>query len=180
VIERVAPELFFCGHLFENRRKFLQALFERTPGFATRVLAMGTTEPGKEAPWWSSTTAPNRSLPDFYATAVAVLNIGRDLSLANQRYMIKASTPGPRTFEAACAGAAQIFVGDGLEIENYFEADREILLADSVDSFIVQWERLTADRALSLDIGRRAQARALADHTYASRAKTLVKLAGRV
>jgi len=179
VDRRVAPDLFFCGHLFENRQRFLQELFNKVPDCPGRVLAMGTAQPGIEPAWWSAATVPNRSLPDFYAAAVAVLNIGRDLSLANRRYMIKPSTPGPRTFEAACAGAAQIFVGSGLEVVNYFEPDREILLADSVDQFIVQWTRLVEDRTLSVEIGRRAQARALADHSYTQRAKTLMTAAAR-
>lgn len=171
---RIAPDLYFCGHLFENRRKFLHELSNKISDFDHRIIAMGTGQPGTEMSWWSHVTVPNRNLAEFYASAVAVLNIGRDLNLANHQYGIRPSTPGPRTFEAAIAGAAQIFVGSGLEIVNYFEPSKEILLADSVDQFIDQWERLVKNRAASIEIGRRAQARAIAEHTYTQRVKTLV------
>jgi spore maturation protein CgeB len=177
VDRRIAPDLFFCGHLFENRRKFLRELSGKAPDFAQRIVAIGTGQPDRDMAWWSCTTVPNSALADFYASAVAVLNIGRDLSLANQRYGIRPSTPGPRTFEAAFAGAAQIYVAGGLEIAKYFEPGKEILLADSADEFFDQWDRLVQDRHASVEIGRRAQAMAIAHHSYAQRVKTLVALA---
>ena len=94
---RMGPDLFFCGHLFENRRKFLCELSNKSSDFSKRIIAIGTGQPDAEMPWWSQVNLPNSSLPGFYASAVAVLNIGRDLNLANQRYGIRASTPGPRT-----------------------------------------------------------------------------------
>jgi spore maturation protein CgeB len=173
---RIGPDLFFCGHLFENRRTFLRELSNNSPKFSERVIAIGTGQADVDMPWWSQVQLPNSSLPGFYASAVAVLNIGRDLNLANHKYGIRASTPGPRTFEAALAGAAQIFVGSGLEITKYFEPDKEILLADSVEQFVDQWERLIINRTSSIEIGRRAQARVIEHHSYKQRAKTMINL----
>ena len=177
VEHRAAPDLFFCGHLFENRRKFLGQLADRVPDLDRRLIVIGSSDVDARVPGWYRATIPNIMLPDYYSTALSVLNIGRDLNLANRRYGICASTPGPRTFEAAFAGAAQIFVGDGLEIMDYFEPDREILLADSVDAFLDHFERLKRQPSLSLEVGRKAQERALSDHGYERRVKTLVELA---
>lgn len=174
---RAAPNLFFCGHLFENRARFFAQLEERIPELDEQALLIGTGSRYVHLSAWRSGTLPGAALPDFYASAWAVLNIGRDLNLANERFGIRASTPGPRTFEAAMAGGAQIFVGDGLEILRYFDEGREILLADGIEQFVEHWQRLLDDPALSLQIGRAAQARAEAEHRYEHRAKKLIQLA---
>ena len=142
VERRTAPDLFFCGHLFANRLTFLDRLAQKVPDLDRRLLVIGSSDVDARVPGWYRATIPNIVLPDYYNTALSVLNIGRDLNLANRRYGIRASTPGPRTFEAAFAGAAQIFVGDGLEITDYFEPDREILLANSAEGFLEHFARL--------------------------------------
>jgi len=173
---RVAPDLFFCGYLFANRKRFLTQLARSTSDFAKRTLLVGPCDGPREVPGWQIGTLPPSVLPDFYASAIAVLSIGRDLDLKNRRFGIRSSTPGPRTFEAALAGAAQIFVGDGLEVLDYFDAPSEILLAHSVEEFSEHWSRLRRDTALSLQIGARARSRAAAEHTYKHRVERLVSL----
>lgn len=174
VERRTAPDLFFCGHLFANRRTFLDRLAQKVPNLDRRLIVIGSSDVDARVPGWYRATIPNIMLPDYYNTALSVLNIGRDLNLANRRYGIRASTPGPRTFEAAFAGAAQIFVGDGLEITDYFEPDREILLADSAEGFLEHFARLKREPGLSLAVGRAAQQRAMASHSYEQRVRTLV------
>src|SRR5208283_3610869 len=51
-------------------------------------------------------------LIDLYGQSKIVLNLGRSLHFENQRYMIVPSSPGPRTYEAALAGALQLFHED--------------------------------------------------------------------
>lgn len=175
VIQRSGPELFFCGHVFPNRQAFLAELRRKTPDFSRRVQLLGSGWEIADIAEGLNIAIPNATMPDYYAASTAVLNIGRDYDLANGRFAIRSSTPGPRTFEAAFAGAAQIYVGDGLEIADSFEPGHEILLADDVDSFKAHWERLAADPALSLALGRAAQARAQRDHGYDSRVATLLR-----
>ena len=146
---------------------------QKVPDLDRRLIVIGSSDIDARVPGWYRATIPNIMLPDYYNTALSVLNIGRDL--ANRRYGIRASTPGPRTFEAAFAGAAQIFVGDGLEVADYFEPDREILLADSTEGFLEHLARLKREPALSLAVGRAAQQRAMASHSYEQRVRTLVK-----
>ncbi len=171
---RSAPDLFFCGHAFENRLAFFEALATSVPAPRPQIQVFGTGWDTRRVPMAMNMKLANAALPDYYAAALAVANLGRDLNLANRRFSIRPSTPGPRTFEAAAAGAAQILLTDGLEITEYFTPDEEILVAQSADEFVTHWQRLLADRALSERLGRRAQQRALAEHGYEQRARTLL------
>jgi spore maturation protein CgeB len=97
----------------------------------------------------------------FNCTPRAVLNISRD-SMASYGY-----SPATRVFEAAGAGACLItdaWVG----IEKFLEPDREVLVAKDGDEVAAHVRSLTADRARQ--IGERARARMLREHTYAHRA----------
>ena len=172
---RSAPGLFFCGHAFENRQAFFGSLCEADSAAAPRMQIFGSGWDTRRVPGAIAQTLPNAALPDYYASAVAVANLGRDLNLANRRFSIKASTPGPRSFEAAVAGAAQIVLTDGLEITEYFEPGRELLIAHDADGFLAHWQMLLGDPAASQRIGERAQRRALTDHTYACRARALLQ-----
>ncbi len=174
VRERSTPALFFCGQAFKNRERLFAGVARRAKGSASGIQIFGNGWNTAEIPQAFNQRLPNSVLPDYYASALAVANVGRDFNLSNRRYSIKPSTPGPRTFEAAGAGAAQIVLTEGLEIADYFAPDREVLLAHDENEFFEQWMRLLHDPEYSLTLGRAAQRRALADHTYAARARALV------
>lgn len=174
LIARTAPDLFFCGHGFENRHAFFAALCRLPAARAAHLQVFGSGWDTRRVPVAINHTLANAALPDFYASAIAVANLGRDLDLANRRFSIKPSTPGPRSFEAALAGGAQIMLTDSLEVEEYFEPGAEILLAQDVAEFAEHWQRLCHDPAASLAIGVRAQQRAQAHHTYAARVTALL------
>lgn len=100
----------------------------------------------------------------FNTSARAVLNVSRD-SMAAYGY-----SPATRVFEAA--GAAACVITDAWEgISEFFEPDREILVAATGFEVTEHLVRLTRQQAHR--IGEAAQARALADHTYAKRADVL-------
>lgn len=174
VTERSSPGLFFCGHAFANRQRFFGHLVGRANGRGSAIQIFGSGWNTRELPQALNQRLPNSALPDFYASAIAVANVGRDLNLSNRRYAIKPSTPGPRTFEAAAAGAAQIILTDGLEIVEYFEPGSEVLVAHDEDQFFDHWMRLMREPSRSVAIGRSAMTRALGEHTYARRASQLL------
>jgi spore maturation protein CgeB len=113
-------------------------------------------------------------LCDIYASSLCTVNIGRDFDLANERYRLTAATPGPRTFEAAMAGAAQLYFASSLEIVEYFTPGTEIALIDSADDAAAWLERFRADPASNREMRTLSQRRALREHTYANRAATLL------
>jgi spore maturation protein CgeB len=166
-------DIFFCGEAFSNRIRLFKDLSTVLSRYKTVVLGNS----------WPSNLhfAQNRRLDnlantDHYAKSKIVINVGRQHDLANRRYFLTPSTPGPRTFEAAMAGALQFyFVGDGLEITDYFTPDREIVLFDSVSQFSALLPRHLANPEF---IGKAAQERCLKEHTYSRRIQKMLEVIG--
>jgi len=172
VTRRGGPAVFFCGVSFDNRTRLLRDL---KPLLETRhtVVLGGGWDTGM-LPFARNLRVGNETLPLYYNASDLVLNVGRRLNLANRNVGLAPSTPGPRTFEAAMGGAAQAFFVEGLEIEDYYEPGKEVLLFDTVGDFAAILERIADEPDFSLSVGRAAQARTLAEHTYAHRAATVL------
>jgi spore maturation protein CgeB len=103
----------------------------------------------------------------FNCSAKAVLNVARD-SMAAVGY-----SPATRVFEAAGAGAC--IITDAWEgIELFLKPDEEILVARDGREVSAHLAALTAERARQ--IGERAKARILAEHTYDLRGALLDRL----
>ncbi len=165
-------DVFFCGQGYANR---LQLLADLSPTLAhCRAEIFGSGWDLKAVPNARNAELEPNDISAAYASSRVVLNIGRAASTANARYQLDPSTPGARTFEAAMAGSCQLLFADSLEVLDYFELGSEILLFDSPADFRVQLERLLADGELAQSIGAAARRRALRDHTYAARARTLL------
>jgi Glycosyl transferases group 1 len=82
-----------------------------------------------------------------------------------------------RPFElAACAAAVVSNPYDG--IERWFEPGRELLVVHDADEATGAYRELLADPAQAEEMGRRARARVLDEHTYAHRARRLLELLG--
>lgn len=106
------------------------------------------------------------------ASAKAVLNVNRD-GMARFGF-----SPPTRIFEAAGAGAC--IVSDAWPgLESFFEPGTEILVAEDGAAVAEHLRALTPERAR--EIGAAARRRALAEHSYASRAADFdTALAGRL
>ena len=101
----------------------------------------------------------------FNCTPLAVLNVARD-SMASLGY-----SPATRVFEAA--GAAACIVTDAWEgVELFLQPGREILVARDGKDVAALVGELTPGRAA--EIGKRALARILRQHTYAHRGAEVV------
>jgi spore maturation protein CgeB len=164
-------DVSFCGYAYPNRIRFFSDLLPRLAGRATIVGAGWPTA----HPAFSNVRIDGAQLCDLYASSLATVNIGRDLDLANERYCLTSATPGPRTFEAAMAGAAQLYFVSSLEIADYFAPGTEIALIDSADDAAAWVERFRAEPELHRRMRELSQRRALRDHTYANRAATLLR-----
>ena len=163
------------------------------PSFAADLSFLGNRLPDREARVWEFFVGAAKSLPDktfllggngwdgqampanvrcaghvstnhhnaFNSSAPAVLNISRD-SMARYGF-----SPATRVFEAA--GAAACIITDSWEgIEMFFEPEKEIIVAKSGTEVAARLAALTEHQSRS--IGLAARKRALAAHTYASRA----------
>ena len=105
----------------------------------------------------------------FNCTPTAVLNISRE-SMARYGF-----SPATRVFEAAGAGAC--LLTDAWEgIELFLEPEDEVLVVRDGDEVAEKLGRLTPESAGK--IGRRAQRRILAAHTYDHRAEQVESVLG--
>ena len=167
-------DVFFCGVAFPSRVRLLKDLAPTLAKLRTRVL--GDEWPKDALPFARNQRLPNDALSTHYSRARLTLNMGRDFHYANERFRLEPSTPGPRTFEAAMAGTTQLYFVESLEIEDYYAPDTEIVLYDSATEFARHAAALLADEAGCTGIAAAAQARTLADHTYAHRARRLLEM----
>ncbi len=168
-------DVFFCGVAFLNRQQIVRDIEPFLKNMRCQILGDGWPDNIKFA---QNRRLSSTEMADCYAASLVTLNLGRDLHLANMRFQLDPSTPGPRTFEAALAGSVQMFFADSLEIIDYFEPDKEILLFDSPESFIYQLKKLQTYPQKAEQIAKAAQERALQDHTYEKRAAKLLSLCG--
>ncbi|AWB23212.1 glycosyl transferase family 1 [Methylobacterium currus] len=164
-------DLFFCGAAFPNR----VALLERAQGSLSglRVEVRGAGWPAA-LPFAENIRMSPAAMADRASEARFTLAVGRDLDIANRRCQLPASTPGPRVFEAALAGVPQLCFAAGLEILDYFEEGREILLFDDVHEIADAIARSHREPAVFEAMAERARARALDAHTYRHRAETIL------
>ena len=165
--------LFFCGVAYPNRI----SLFRQADSLLCRhpVAVLGAEWPTDIHCARNRRLSPAQ-MSDMGQKSRLTLNCGRDMNIANKRYALPPSTPGPRTFEIAQSGSAQLYVVSGLEILDYFEADTEIILIDSVKDIKIAIERSYDDPAGIEAIAARAQTRALREHSYADRARKMLAI----
>jgi spore maturation protein CgeB len=167
-------EVFFCGVGFANRVTLLRDCAASLRGVKVEILG---AEWPSDLSFARNERVNNAVLPDYYANSIITLNMGRRYNLANARFNLDASTPGPRTFEAAMAGTVQCMFVEGLEIRDYFDPDEgEILLFDSPAELRRQIDMLRTDPSAATRMAGAAQQRALREHTYANRAARILEL----
>jgi spore maturation protein CgeB len=163
--------LFFCGVGYPNRIALLRRARQALERQVTVV--RGDNWPD-DLPFARNQRLSPDEAADCARHAMLTLNIGRDLNLANRRYGLPPSTPGPRTFEVALAGCAQLYFVTGLEIADYFEPGREIVLCDSAAELADILLRAAEEPEYFVEIAAAAQRRALQEHCYRHRAERIL------
>lgn len=166
----LVADLGFLGNRLPDREARVEEFFFRPARMAPgQSLLLGGSG-------WDDELPPNvrrlghvstRQHNAFNCSVRMVLNINRD-SMARFGY-----SPPTRVFEAAGAGACLIVdAWDG--IEEFLEPDREVLVARDGEDVARYLASIDVDRAR--DIGERARARLLRDHTYEHRARQVEDL----
>jgi spore maturation protein CgeB len=163
--ERFAGDLAFVGNRLPDREARVEDFFlhaaAAAPGAVFLLAGSG---------WLDKPLPPNvryfghlytRDHNAFNSTPRAVLNISRD-SMARYGY-----SPATRVFEAA--GAAACIITDAWAgLESFLEPGAEVLVARDGAEVAGYVRDLAPERARA--IGKAAQRRVLAEHTYAHRA----------
>ncbi len=170
---RFEADMSFLGNRLPDREARVEAfLFRAAERLPERRFLLGGNG-------WDDKTVPEniRKVGHVYtadhnafnSSARAVLNINRE-SMARVGF-----SPATRIFEAA--GAAACIITDPWKgVEQFLEPGREILVAANGAEVASTLESLTNQRAR--EIGWKAQARVLAHHTYAHRARQVDALLG--
>ena len=164
----------FCGVPFPNRINWIKAIQDSHPD----GLLIGPGWPNYSSPTRVSSRRISREmLLTLYRTIPLTLFIGRRHDFANSARVIP-YTPGPRLFEAAGCGGAQLVCDSSLEIGCYYEPNIEFLPAHSVDEAI-EWLEMASKESSTVElIAQRAWRRTQAEHLYSHRAQKLLKWIG--
>jgi spore maturation protein CgeB len=159
-------DLVFVGNRMPDREKRVEQFFLRAAELAPdqQFLLGGEGWAGKAMPknvrWIGH--VPTAAHNAINCSARLVLNLNRD-SMVQVGF-----SPPTRVFEAAGAGACM--VTDSWEgIDAFFAPGEEILVAGTAEELVTHLRTIAPARALQ--IGAAMRARALREHTYASRAR---------
>jgi spore maturation protein CgeB len=163
-------DVMVCGVAFSSRKELVSALLPDLAGLRLQFVGPGW---GAFGPGFSDRRIEKAELIRLYGASKIVLNLGRSLHFENRRYMIAPSSPGPRTFETALAGAVQLFHEDTFEMRRYFTR-QEVPGFSTPREFADLLHRFLGDAGMRADVAIAAQRRAVAEHTYAHRAQQLL------
>ncbi|MBS0960602.1 MULTISPECIES: CgeB family protein [Acetobacter] len=165
-------DVLFCGVAFTSRKDIVRNLLPSLRRLNIRIIGPGWNEFGIG---FSDDRIDKKQLVELYQHSRIVLNLGRSLHFENKRFMISPSTPGPRTFEAAAAGAFQIFHEDTYELRRYYPASEIPSFSNKRDFDRLISEYLAAPEK-RLQATKLAQKRTLEQHTYGNRIREVVKI----
>jgi spore maturation protein CgeB len=168
-----AYDVFFCGVAFPNRLRLFRSLEPILEQYRSYICGRGW--PDGRSHIYHNIPVNYFELPNYYACSKVVLNIGRCFDLANRR-KIKATTPGPRTFEAAMAGCLQLYSLVSNDISEYFTPNTEIALFKTTCEAEGKIRFLCENQETCLQVAVRAQFRALREHSYVNRVKRVIQL----
>jgi spore maturation protein CgeB len=175
IVPRFQSDLSYLGTYADDRQPALETLFLRPArALPQKRFVIGGSKYPPEFPWapniWYMQHVSPPEHPGFYSSSAVTLNITR-AAMAEMGYC-----PSGRLFEAAACGTPT--VSDWWEgLDEFFEPDREIMIARGADDVIDVLSRPATELR---QIGEAARARALRDHTARARAQTLVDLLARV
>ncbi|QCE35014.1 hypothetical protein FAI40_06505 [Acetobacteraceae bacterium] len=165
-------DVFFCGVAFSCRKEVVRSLMPELQKVKVRFVGPGWGEFG---PGFSDARIEKTQLIELYRRARIVLNLGRSLHFENKRFMIAPSTPGPRTFETALAGAFQLFHEETYEMRRYYDAD-EIPVFNNRHDFAKLLKTYLGNPEKRQEMARKAQKRTLENHLYRHRIETIMQV----
>jgi spore maturation protein CgeB len=162
--DNINCDLAFLANRLPDRERRVEEFFlsaaEQLPGRSFLLGGAGWEDKAKPANVRYIGHVSTRDHNAFNATPLAVLNVARD-SMASLGY-------SPAASNTRVAGAAACIVTDAWEgVELFLQPGREILVARDGKDVAALVGELTPGRAA--EIGKRALARILRQHTYAHR-----------
>jgi spore maturation protein CgeB len=162
-------DIVFCGVAFPNRRAWIEA----ATGVVSRYKTLIAGPDWPSLRFTSNRRIGNAELTDLYNASRIVLNLSRSFNLSNDHDFL-ASTPAPRTFEAAAAGGFQLVAADRPELHRYFAIPAEMDLFLGVRDLQAKIEHYLGNPGQRIEAARRAQRNTLQSHLYEHRAAVIM------
>jgi hypothetical protein len=166
-------EVFFYGYGDKFRRDWVQAMVgEPSRALPDVDFALG----GRD---FQGDVGRARMVGDvsFNAFARAISAAHVNLCITRRSHASVYASSSCRPFELASSGAA--IVSNPYEgIERWFEPGSELVVVEDAAEAIDTYRELLADPAQAEELGRRARARVLDEHTYRHRARQVIDLIG--
>lgn len=162
-------ELAFCGVAFPQRIAIMRQL--ATAGFS--IACWGDGWPDDLIGAVNCRLGPT-SLRQLYSQSLFVLNLGREVPIANQNLQIASSSPGPRTFEAALFGAIQLYLGQSPRIQDFYSKSDGVIPVQRVEEISSLIQRARNDQAWRQKLSANAVRRTKRDHLYRHRCHDLL------
>jgi len=163
-------DIFFYGYGDKFRREWMQALVGE-PSRADKAIdfALGGLD-------FQGDTGEARMVGDVpFNVFGRAISAGRiNLNITRRSHATVRCSSTCRPFELASAGAA-IVSNPHAGIEEWFEPESEIILVDTAEQALTAYRRLLDDPGEAEAIGKRARERVLAEHTYAHRARQVLR-----
>jgi glycosyl transferase family 1 len=166
-------DVFFYGYGDRFRRDWMAQMVGEPSRRLPKVdFALGGAD-------FRGDTGSARSIGDVpfnvFSRAVSASRI--NLNITRRPHATVPGSSSARPFELAACGAA--IVSNPYEgLEQWFAPGSEVRIVSSADEATEAYEELLADPGAAEEMGRRARERALAEHTYAQRARRLLDLLG--
>jgi len=166
-------DVFFYGYGDKFRRDWMKTMVGEASREAPDLdFALGGLD-------FQGDTGAARILGDVpfnvFARAISAARVNLNLTRRPHATVARSSTARP--FELASSGAA-IVSNPHEGIDRWFEPGSELLVVETTEQAVAAYRDLVADPAQAEEMGRRARERVLDEHTYAHRARTLLRLVG--
>jgi spore maturation protein CgeB len=166
-------DVFFYGYGDKFRREWMAALVGEPSRADERIdFALG----GRDFQGDVGTARLLGDVPfNSFARAISAARINLNVTRRSHATVPGSSTCRP--FELASAGAA-IVSNPHEGIEHWFEPGSELLVVSSAQEALDAYHRLLDDPGEARAMGVRARERVLAEHTYAHRARQVLRALG--
>jgi len=162
-------DLAFCGVAFPQRIAIIRQLID--DGFS--ISCWGDGWPDDLVGTVNCRLGPS-GLRQLYSRCYFVLNLGREVQIANRNKQIASSTPGPRTFEAGLMGAIQLYLGQSPKIQNFYTRDDGVIPIQRTEEIRSLIRRAQKQPEWRKNMSKNAIKRTMKDHLYRHRCHDLL------
>lgn len=168
-------DIFFAGTMWPNRVGVLRRVIAAFPDASMKLVCPTNAYlpplPPQIAARAITTPISHEAFTGFANASRVTLTLFRDYASHGSSGL--ATAPGPRLFELALAGTAQVVEHNSRMSAEHF-ADLDGIMLERSEALVERIAAILADRKLRESLARRAQASVLASHCYEHRLRRLL------